>query len=483
MKRLLICTLLFLSAAALAQMPGERVIEEALKPSPLGENLRKLTDEVGGRVPGTPAFDGAIAWAREAFKAAGADSVTTEEFTMPQGWEEGATSLDVTAPTRFHARAISIAWSSPLAKTRARVVDIGRGTPGDFAKAGDVSGTVVLVHSGVLKTWEDLFAEYLEAPAIIDQAAKAKAAAIAFTATREHDILYRHINTFSGKVFGIPQVLIAREDAERIARLLAAGKQVEVDLSLPNRVLPPIHTSNVIAELRGSERPNEFVILGAHLDSWNLGTGALDNGCNAALVVDALRAIKASGVKPRRSIRFVLFSGEEQGTFGSWDYAKRHRAELDNMAGVVIFDTGIGEVTGFSVGGRKDIATELARAMRPLERFGATQLTADAFVGTDNYDFLIEGVPNFVANQKEDNYLVNYHATSDTFDKVDLERLKRHVAIAAYLTTALAHSREKFSRQSRPEIEQLMRETHLDDQMKALRLWDEWENGSRGRQK
>ena len=120
-------------------------------------------------------------------------------------------------------------------------------------------------------------------------------------------------------------VLVAREDAGRMARLLASGQKLYADLSIPNRVGGPITAANVVAELRGSEKPDEFVILGAHLDSWDLGTGALDNGCNAALVVDALRAIKASGVRPRRTIRFILFSGEEEGLVGSHAYAIAHR--------------------------------------------------------------------------------------------------------------------------------------------------------------
>ena len=123
-------------------------------------------------------------------------------------------------------------------------------------------------------------------------------------------------------------VLVAREDGERMARLLASGHPVWADsASQPDRRAHQI--SNVIGEIKGSEKPDEFVILGAHLDSWELGTGALDNGCNAALVIDALRAIKASGLKPRRTIRFILFSGEEEGLLGSRAYARAHRFELD----------------------------------------------------------------------------------------------------------------------------------------------------------
>ena len=126
-------------------------------------------------------------------------------------------------------------------------------------------------------------------------------------------------------------------------------------ISIPNRIGDPITAANVVAELRGSQKPDEVVLLGAHLDSWDLGTGALDNGCNAALVVDVLRAIKAAGVKPQRSIRFVLFSGEEEGMVGSHAYTVAHNAELDKIVGVVVLDSGIGRVTGFSLGGRRDM--------------------------------------------------------------------------------------------------------------------------------
>jgi Zn-dependent M28 family amino/carboxypeptidase len=252
---------------------------------------------------------------------------------------------------------------------------------------------------------------------------------------------------------------------------------------IPNRIGGPITASNVIGELRGGEKPDEFVILGAHLDSWELGTGALDNGCNAALVVDALRAIKASGARPRRSIRFILFSGEEQGLIGSRAYAVAHRNELDKAVAVIIFDTGIGKVSGFSLGGRKDVVSTVTGLAAPLKRFEATTMTTDAMYGTDHFDFLLEGVPTLVANQEEDNYLINYHAMSDTFDKVDLARLKQHVAEAAAITFAIAAAPERIGpRLTREEITQTLRESQLDQQMKGFRVWDEWETGARGRQ-
>ena len=496
---------LLLSFTCLAATPAgdfnadaNQIIQEALKPSPIESNLRHLTDEIGGRVPGTPAMQRAIEWGVQALKAAGADSVHTEEFTIPFSWSEGATKMIVTSTgtavdsaltqipkVEFRVRAVSIAWAPALAAAKhVPVIDAGEGTADDFKKAGDISGKVVLVHSVVLKTWDDLFAEYTKAPPVIDLAVQGKAKAVAFIATREHDILYRHTNSSAGEIDRIPQVLVAREDGERIARLLGSGHPVWTDLAIPNQVGGPIKSADVIGEIKGSEKPDEFAILGAHLDSWELGTGALDNGCNAALVVDALRAIKASGLKPRRSIRFILFSGEEEGLLGSRAYAVAHRAELDKAAGVIIYDAGTGKTTGFSLGGRGDVLDTAKVLIAPLQQFGVTELKTDMEWGTDHFDLMLEGVPTFVADQEEANYLENYHAVSDTYDKVDFAQLKKHVAEAAELSFALADLPEKIGpRLTRPQIEQTMRDSHSIELFKAFGLWDDWESGRIGRQK
>jgi carboxypeptidase Q len=479
------------------------IIKAALAPSPLENNLRRLTDEIGGRVPGTPAMQHAIQWGVQAFTAAGADSVHTEAFTIPYSWSEGATEMTATTSVElgnpepgankvqgfvlstFRVRAVSIAWAPALAPAKhIPVVDVGAGTDADFKKAGDIAGKLVLVHTVVLKTWDDLFGEYAQAPPVIDRAVNGKAKAVAFIATREHDILYRHTNSNAGEIDRLPMVLVAREDGERIARQLAAGQLVWADLSIPNQVGGPIKTSNVVAELKGSEKPDEFVILGAHLDSWELGTGALDNGCNAALVVDALRAIRASGVKPRRTIRFILFSGEEEGLLGSRAYAFDHRSELDKAAGVVIFDSGSGKTTGFALGGRKDVQATAKTLVDPLAQFDVKDLKLDMEWGTDHFDFMLEGVPTFVADQIEANYLENYHAVSDTYDKVDFPQLKKHVAEAAVLAVGLANLPEKIGpRLTHDQIEQTMRDTNSVDMLKADGIWDDWVSGKRGREK
>ncbi len=472
-------------AAHAADGDSDRLITEALKPSPIEANLRRLTDEVGGRVPGTPAFQQAVDWGVAAFKEAGADNVHTEEFTIPHSWAEGNTTMSAAlySGPSFQVRAVSIAWAPALeAVKHVPIVDVGDGTEAEFARAGDVSGKILLVHTKVLESWGDLFGEYEQAPAVIAQAVRGKAKAIAFMATREHDILYRHTNAVAGEIDRLPMVIVAREDGERIARLLASGHPVWADLSIPNKIGGPFKSSNVVAEIRGSEKSGEYVVLGAHLDSWELGTGALDNGCNAALVIDAVRVIKVSGLTPRRSIKFILFSGEEQGMMGSRAYVAAHRSELDKIAGVVVFDSGTGKTTSFSVGGRKDILEAAQPLVAPLAQFGADKLIPTAESGTDHFDFMLEGVPTFVAEQDESNYLENYHAVSDTYDKVDFTQLKKHVAEAVVLSWGLANIPDHVGpRLHRAEIEQTLHETHLDQEMKNMDMWDDWAKGKRGR--
>jgi carboxypeptidase Q len=463
---------------------NDAVMQEALKPdTPLQENLRVLTDEIGGRVPGTPAMPKAEQWAINAFKQAGADSVYTEEFSIAQSWSEGDTQVNVVAPVQFHVRAVSVAWVAPVPPTTARVVDVGMGTAADFAKAGDVSGAIVLVHSTVLATWDDLFEEYFRAPDIIERSVKGKALLIAFTGSRDYDILYRHINAVDAHIDVIPQVLLAREDAMRVARLIAHGEKVQMSVSLPNKVGPAITARNVIAEIKGGDLANEVVIFGAHLDSWNLGTGALDNGCNAATVIDTVRAIKAAGIHPRRTMRFILFSGEEEGLLGSEAYVRAHRKDLDNITAVYVLDAGDGAFTGFATQGRKDVDAALAPLLQPFAGYKATEITNDAELGTDNYDFMIEGVPTILPNQETANYLINYHATSDTYDKVDFAQLKKNEAMSAELLVELANMPQRLGpRLTRKQIEATFPDTHLDDAMKGFRIWEEWASGQRGRQ-
>jgi hypothetical protein len=474
------------SEASSCATAAAKILPQVMGASPMEENLRRLTDEIGGRVTGTPEMAKAIEWAVAAFRAAGVD-VHTEKYTLPVTWREGETRLELLGPEKFPVRLAAEGWSPPAPSNgiEASLIDVGYGSEEDFVRAGPlVKGGILLAYTDLGSTWADLFKEYSQPPEVIERAMKGGAAAILWMGARERLLLYRHTDIGDGQLELLPQAVVAREDAMRLARTIAAhGGSIHVRFTMPNKIGGPIEQENVVGEIRGREKPDETVILGAHLDSWDLGTGALDNGCNSALVIEAARAIKASGLVPRRTIRFVLFSGEEQGLLGSWKYVRAHRAEMDKVRAVIVYDSGVGRVTGYSVTGRSDILQGVQEVLKPFAAWDVSHHTLSGDIGTDNWDFLLEGVPTLVASQNEANYLPNYHAASDTFDKVDLRELKINTALAAVTAWGIADRTEPLGKRlSRAEISNELKETGLDEQMKKLGYWSGWENGTRGRQ-
>jgi len=463
-----------------------KIIPQVMGASPMEENLRRLTDGVGGRVSGSPEMAKAVDWAVAAFRAEGV-TVHTEKYQLAHSWSEGETRLEILGGAeKFPVRLVAAGWSPalPAGGIEANVIYVGAGTEDDFAHAGgNVAGSILLISSKIGATWADLFDEYALPPAIIERARKGGAAAILWMGARERLLLYRHTNVGDGEVDVIPQAVVAREDAMHLARAVEANPgKLRVRFNMPNKIGGPVEQMNVVGEIRGREKPDEAVILGAHLDSWELGTGALDDGCNAALVIEAARAIRATGLVPRRTIRFVLFSGEEQGMVGSWQYVQAHRAEMEKIRGVIIFDSGSGRTPGFQLSGRVDIRDAVSEILRPLASWDVNNHTLDGDIGTDNWDFLLDGVPTLVANQVEANYLPNYHAASDTYDKVDFRELKINTVIAAVTAWGVADREQPLGkRYTRAEIEKQLKETGLDEQMRKQGMWDVWVNGSHGR--
>ncbi|HSB35310.1 MAG TPA: M28 family peptidase [Thermoanaerobaculia bacterium] len=478
---------LLLAPALAGQDAPPAVIERLTGPSSrLEPDLRVLTDEIGGRVTGSAGYEQALAWGIEAFKRARVDSVKLESYPVPARWEAVSASARVLEPAGFPLRVVSFGLApSTSGALTAPVLDAGSGTRADFEKLGGAAkGAIVLVRSNPMTSFADLFAEYQAAPEMMRSAVDAGAGAILFVSTRPRDLLYRHTITW-GTIAPIPMAQVAREDGLRLARLLESRGRARASLDLQNRIGGPWQASNVVAEIRGSQKPEEIVLLGAHLDAWDLGTGALDNGVNCALVADVARAI-AAGPRPRRTIRFVLFTSEETGLLGSRGYARTHREELARHVAAVIHDVGDGKVVGYFTNGRPELGAALRAILAPVASWNADSVDDEALLGTDNFDFLLEGVPNLVANQETEPYLADYHASSDTFDKVDLERARRNAAVAAVAVLGIANAPGRLGpRQSRAEVEKLLLDPRwkLAEQMKAYGLWREWESGERGRGK
>ena len=472
-------------SAAAQPDPTAALIERVTGPgSRLEADLRVLTDEIGGRVTGSAGYEKALKWGVDAFRRARVDSVKLESYPVPAKWEGISASASVVEPFPVPLRVVSFALapSTPGALT-APLVDAGSGRKADFEKLGArARGAIALVRSDPMKSFDDLFGEYLAAPEMMHAAIDHGAAAILFLSTRPRDLMYRHTITW-GEIAPIPMAQVAREDGLRLGRLLDAKRALKVRLDLQNRVGGPWQPSNVVAEIRGSEKPEEIVVLGAHLDSWDLGTGALDNGVNCALVVDVARAI-AAGPRPRRTIRFVLFTSEETGLLGSLGYVRKHREEMPRHVAAVIHDVGDGKIVGYFTNGRPEIDAAVKGFLAPVAAWGAAGTNDEALLGTDNFDFLLEGVPNLVADQETERYLADYHAESDTFDKVDPELARHNAAVAAVVVVAIANAPGRpGKRQDRAEVEQLLEKSRLDAQMKTYGLWGDWESGARGRSK
>ena len=460
------------------------MVAEILGPSTLEENLGELMDEIGGRVSGSEANRRSVDWAVEAFREAGVDRVTTEALTLPVGWREGETRLRVVAPLELPVRAVSIAWSPPTPEggIEAPLVDVGYGSEAAFADAGDrLAGALLLVRRNVLETWDDLFAEYADAPPVLERAVAAGSAGVLWISTKNQGVLYRHINTH-GEVDVLPQAIVAREDGLRISRLAAGSREVRVLLEMPNEVSGPFEVENVIGEIPGTDKADEIVALGAHMDSWDLGTGALDNGANVALVIEVARAIRAAGIEPRRTLRFLLWNGEEQGLRGSRSYVSRHRDELDDFVAYLNIDGGVGPVNGFAVAGRPEVMSAIEEVMAPLAEWGVTEHLLDTYGGSDHVDFLLEGIPILDANQPVANYLPNYHASTDTLDKVPLRELRLNTAVMATAMLGISEREERLgSRLTRAEVEALIEETGFVDYLKDEGLWESFQTGTRGR--
>jgi len=448
------------------------------------DDLEELCDRVGGRPTGSAACRRAVDWAVSRLRDAGIASVSTEAFTVPSLWLPGPESASCVAPETFPLHVASAAYGSPTPQgmpLTAPLVDGGTGAPGEIARLGAAAaGAIALVRTKEMTSMEDLFGEYMRDRAMLEAARESHLAGILLMATRPRGLLYRHAVTVSGQRAPIPVAVVAREEANRLARLMESG-EVRVQLALEDRVGGSYQASNVIAEIRGREKPEEVVLVGAHLDSWDLGTGAQDNGINVATIIDIARGFHELGLIPRRTIRFALFTGEEQGMWGSAGYVASHAAQLEDHVAAVVADIGSGRITGFYLNGRDELREPVERALAAVSDLGPFDLPDDGIDGTDNFDFLLSGVPNLVADQEPAPYLPDYHAASDVYEMVDIPQAKKNEAILSALLWSLAEAPERpAKRQSRAEVERLLHETGLDGQMKAFGQWQDWIEGRRG---
>jgi len=246
-------------------------------------------------------------------------------------------------------------------------------------------------------------------------------------------------------VFRIPFAAITVEDSEMIQRMVDRGERVVVRLRLSARTTPDVPSRNVVAELEGSERPDEVVVLGCHIDSWDVGQGAMDDGGGCVAGWEAVRLLKRLGMRPRRTVRVVLYTNEENGLRGGTGYRDAHRAELVGHVLAIESDGGVFRPTGFGFSGSEPAAAMVSAIGTLLERIDAGTVTRGGG-GADIGPMMREGVPGMSLNVDGSKYFWYHHTDADTIDKLDPREMGLCVAAMAVMAYVVADLPERLPR-------------------------------------
>jgi carboxypeptidase Q len=454
-----------------------RVAGEGMMNSHAYDYLTELSDEVGARVTGTPGAQKGIEWATAKMKAVGLENVHTEKWTMWRGWTRGSAEAELLAPVRRKLTVDAMGWtgSTVAGGAEGEVVRVNTfALDEEMKNAAQWAGKVLLaVQQGPRpKEGDSLFArfgDFLKAAqkagalAVIGGQGGSKAAGMHLTHTG--------ILGFEAD-FEVPVVSMTAEDQGQLERYLESGKTVRVRINVQNTFTKgPVESANVVGEIRGREHPEQVFVVGAHLDSWDLSEGATDNGTGSASVLGAAEAIVRAGQRPRRTIRFVLFTGEEQGLLGSFAYVKQHQAEMGNHLGDLVIDTGQGPVDRFELG-RDDLEEAFAPFAKAVGMFGSFTVNEEAMFGTDTGPFTLAGLPGIHMHQNSPEYKYTHHSAADALEAVKPEVLAQNATLMALTAYWIADRPERFAEPWPAErtAKMLVRQHH-DGELKAFKIW------------
>ena len=429
-----------------------KLVREGMDHSHVDADLQYLLDVIGPRLTGSAEMRRANEWTQQKFREYGMDSTALEKWSFGIGWTRGPMTLRMLQPQRRELLGVSWAWS-----------------PGTN---GPVAGNVVLMDARSMEDYQRRFAGRLQgawvmlgpaqyvvnaadpprtrpdsdrvdtlvranAPRTPDERrffdarysllAREQIAGIVHDGAKQYGLF-----TMAGSPAGIspmPQIVVGNDVYAQFQRLVRRGETVRIEADIKNSFTrDTLPAYNTVAEIRGAERPNEVVILGAHLDSWDLATGGTDNGTGAIAVLEAARILKTSGVRPKRTIRFVLFSGEEQGLFGSQEYVFAHERELDRIQALLVLDNGTGRITGMALQGHDELRDLWGSMMAPIvSPLGPLAVRSGIKTGTDHLAFIPYGVPGFNYDQLSRGYDFTHHSQVDDFNHT----VPRDVAQAA----------------------------------------------------
>src|SRR5258706_7740708 len=433
----------------------------------LKADLTYLTTQIGPRLTGSPQLDRASHWTQEQFKSLGLENARLESWSIANSWTRGPATGRIVSPALHELTVAGAGWSPATNGTvKGEVIGVDAEKPEDLEKyKGKLGGKIVIVTrpremeppTNPILTPVGQSAIPLNHPrregnfdnkaymqmrtALTKMMTEEKALAMLSGSEKMFGLMNMSTASREYQPAAFPSVYLEREDYLQIWRLLDAGTPVQLELNVQSSFSgKPVEVYNTVAEIRGTEKPDEVVILGAPLDSWDLGTGATDNGTGSMAVLEAARALQKLDLKPKRTIRFVLFSGEEEGLVGSKRYVESHKDDLDKISGVLVHDTGTGKVLTLGLHDNYQDREIVDKVLAPLGDLKLLEPTMIRTFGTDHASFDDVGVPGFWCVQDGAEYTKTHHSQSDTFDKVwkdDLNQGAQVLAAWAYNTAQL----------------------------------------------
>ncbi|MBS1725319.1 MAG: M20/M25/M40 family metallo-hydrolase [Armatimonadetes bacterium] len=407
----------------------ERILNEVQMHGKAMGDLQYLSDDIGPRLTGSTNLARAENWIADKLKEYGAENVHMESYIFPSRWERGQDDFAcLVTQSKRQMTVHAMAWNpstkglimADLALVSGPVEDLLKDMSRFKGKIAVLGNLQLPKNEAVAAKLEHQFYESLGKQAV------------AILASLEH---YDGKFTMYGspedwyfdRYFGgwprLPFGFLIQEDRAMLARLLLGHEKVTMKLRLGGAITKRNVTEhNVVGEIRGTEKPDEVVIVGGHLDSWDLGTGTTDNGTGSIATLETLRAMHTLGLKPKRTIRFVFFTGEEQGSQGAKAYVKAHKSELANYQAVLIHDLGAGKPSGFTVQGHGEWVPLLKKAMEPLAKIGVTNIPIEQHWDSDQDDFVEQGVPGFFLDQDTKDYFDStHHSQTDMLNHVKLK--------------------------------------------------------------
>jgi hypothetical protein len=455
-----------------------KIAGEGLLNSRAFQYLTELSDDIGGRVTGTPAERKAEEWGVAKMKAIGLENVHAEKYTIWRGWTRGIAEGELLTPRRHKLHVDAMGWtgSTPAGGAEGEVVTVNLfDIDNEIKNAARLKGKIALVvmkgkpsKPGIMYFAQ--FGDFLKAAgsagaiAIIGGQGGGKSAGMNLTHTG--------ILGFNAD-FAVPVVSLTAEDQGQLERFLERGIAPRVRFNVQNTFTNgPVETANVVGEIRGREHPEEILVVGGHLDSWDLAEGTTDNGSGTATTLGAADAIMRSGQRPRRTIRFVLFTGEEQGLDGSFAYVNQHKAELANHLGDLVLDYGQGPVKGFQLGGRDDLVPLFQPFADALSNLRTLQVDDKVESGTDTLPFSIVGLPGINMNQETTDYNFTHHSAADALEAQKPDVLTQNATLMALAAFWIADRPERFASPWPAErTAKMLRAQHQYEELKAFNLW------------